>query len=87
MTPIQDILHRILWDLDFGNAHFVIGYHDRVLQRVVRVSFERVILERGQHFSFDVVQRDGEPRMIPFHRVREVLRNGELIWQRPAPPP
>jgi len=85
MTPIQDVLHRILWDGDFGNAHFVIGYHDRVLNRVMRVSFERIVLERGQHFSFDLVQRDGEARMIPFHRVREVLRNGELIWQRPAP--
>lgn len=85
MVPIQDVLHRILWDGDFGNAHFVIGYDDRVLKRVVRVSFERIILERGQHFSFDLVQRDGQARMIPFHRVREVTRNGELVWQRPAP--
>ena len=84
MTPIQDVLHRILWDPGFGNAHFVVGYYDRVLRRVVRVSFERIILERGQHFSFDLVQRDGEARMIPFHRVREVTRNGELVWQRPV---
>ncbi|HBF52068.1 MAG TPA: DUF504 domain-containing protein [Massilia sp.] len=85
MTPIQDLLHRIVWDLDFGNAHFVIGYHDRRFDRIVRVTFERVNLARGQHFSFDVIGNDGNTRMIPFHRVREVTRNGELIWQRPAP--
>lgn len=85
MLPIQDVLNRIQWDPDFGNAHFVIGYHDRMLGRVLRVSFERVVLARGQHFSFDLIGRDGEARMIPFHRVREVLRNGKLIWQRARP--
>lgn len=85
MTPIQDILHRILWDAEFGNAHFTIGYADRVLGRIVHISFERVRLERGQHFAFEVVGRDEVARMVPFHRVREVLRNGELVWQRAAP--
>ena len=86
MTPIQDILHRILWDNEFGNAEFTIGYHDRVWNRVVRVSFERIVMDKGQHFSFDLIGRDGVARMIPYHRVREVLRNGALVWQRPAPP-
>lgn len=85
MPPIQDILHRILWDTDFGNAHFTIGYHDRVWQRVVRISFERIVMEKGQHFSFDLIGRDGVARMIPYHRVREVLRNGEVVWQRETP--
>jgi uncharacterized protein (UPF0248 family) len=26
----------------------------------------------------------GEDRFIPYHRVREVYRDGVLIWQRPA---
>ena len=85
MTPIQDLLNRILWDLDFGNADFVIGYYDRVFKRMVRVSFERIRIERGQHFSFDLIGRDGEARMVPFHRVREVVRNKDLIWRRPDP--
>lgn len=82
MTPIQDLLHRIQWDAEFGNASFTLGYYDRVRERVFRVSFERVHRARGDHFSFDLEDADGRLRMIPFHRVREVWRNGVLIWER-----
>jgi len=87
MTPIHELLNRIVWDAEFGNARFVIGYYDRVFDRVVRVDFERIQLERGQHFSFEVVGKDGVARMVPFHRVREVARNGAVIWRREAPLP
>lgn len=87
MTPIHELLNRIVWDPGFGNAHFVIGYYDRVFDRVVRISFERIRLEPGRHFSFEAVGKDGVARMIPFHRVREVSRNGQLIWRREAPFP
>jgi hypothetical protein len=30
VIPIQDLLHRIRWDAEFGKAQFVIGYYDRV---------------------------------------------------------
>ena len=29
-----------------------------------------------------IVDRDGALRSIPYHRVKQVFRNGELIWQR-----
>jgi uncharacterized protein (UPF0248 family) len=82
MTPIQDILHRIVWDPGFGSGSFVIGYRDRLRERIVRIPFERVVLGEGSRFSFDVVGRDGVARMIPYHRVREVLRDGVVIWRR-----
>jgi uncharacterized protein (UPF0248 family) len=82
MIPIQDLLHRIQWDPGFGNATFVIGYYDRIDDRIVRVPFQHVNLPRGEHFSFDVVEEDGTTHMVPFHRVREVWRNDKLIWQR-----
>jgi uncharacterized protein (UPF0248 family) len=41
-------------------------------------------LEPGNRFSFTAVEADGSVHDVPFHRVREVYRNGELIWQRPA---
>jgi uncharacterized protein (UPF0248 family) len=82
MTPIQDILHRILWDPHYGAAPFTIGYYDRREKRVVRISFERIRVESGNHFSFDIEDKYGNTRMIPFHRVREVWRDDALIWQR-----
>jgi uncharacterized protein (UPF0248 family) len=82
MTPIQDLLHRIQWDPQFGQGRFVIGYYDRVSGRVERVPFQQLSLGSGNRFSFELVSANGQVRMVPLHRVREVWRNGQLIWQR-----
>jgi len=82
MIPIQDLLHRIQWDADFGKAEFEIGYYDRVTRAIVRVPFRRVHFERGEHFAFEAVEDDGSVHTVPLHRVREVWRNGALIWAR-----
>lgn len=77
MIPIQDVLHRIRWDPTFGNGRFVIGYHDRIADRIIRVPLRQIQLARGAHFSFDLVHDDGCSRMIPFHRVRAFWRDGK----------
>jgi uncharacterized protein (UPF0248 family) len=82
MHAIQDLLHRIQWDTDFGRADFVIGYADHVTRSIVRVPWQRVRFERGEHFALDVQEEDGSSHMVPLHRVREVWRDGRLIWQR-----
>lgn len=82
MIPIQELLHRIQWDSEFGSATFMLGYYDRVEAQIRRVPFRCVHLARGEHFSFDVEEENGTMHMVPFHRVREVWRNGALIWQR-----
>jgi uncharacterized protein (UPF0248 family) len=87
MIPIQDLLHRIQWDPEFGKGEFVVGYYDRVADAVVRVPFRRVHLARGEHFAFEAVEDDGSVHTVPLHRVREVWRDGELIWQRAHEPP
>jgi len=84
MIPIQDLLHRIQWDSEFGKGDFVIGYYDRVTRRIVRIPLRRVCLGKGEHFSFEAVEDNGASHMVPFHRVREVWRNGKLIWRREA---
>jgi uncharacterized protein (UPF0248 family) len=33
---------------------------------------------------FEVLDESGQARRIPFHRVREVWRDGVVIWQRPS---
>jgi len=85
MIPIHQLLHRIRWDPEFGRAEFVIGYYDRVRRCVVRVPFGRMQFGPGDHFSFTAVEADGSVHDVPLHRIREVYRDGELIWQRPAP--
>jgi len=84
MIPIQQLLHRIRWDAEFGRAEFVIGYHDRVRRCIVWVPFDAMQLEPGDPLAFTAVEADGSVHHVPLHRIREVLRNGERIWRRPA---
>jgi uncharacterized protein (UPF0248 family) len=82
MIPIQDLLHRIRWDPAFGKGSFELGYDDHVAGRIVRVPLARVHLEAGERFAFEALEEDGSTHLVPFHRVRGVWRDGELIWQR-----
>ena len=84
MTPIRALLDRIRWDADYARAEFVVGYWDRVAERVVRVPLRRVSFPAGGHFSFEAVEDDGSVHSVPLHRVREVWRDGMRVWQRPV---
>ena len=88
MIPIQDLLHRIQWDPEFGRAEFEIGYFDRVTRAIVHVPYRHLRFEQGEHFAFEAVEDDDSVHTVPLHRVREVWRNGESIWKRePNPDP
>lgn len=82
MQPIQDVLHRIQWDRAYAQADFEIGYWDRVARRIVRVPLRQIDFPAADGFSFDAIEEDGSVHSVPLHRVREVWRNGALVWQR-----
>ncbi len=82
MTPIHELIARIRWDREFGAARFVIGYHDRITGKEMRVPLDRIHFEPGERFTFDAVEADGTVHQVPFHRVRDVWRDEELIWHR-----
>lgn len=87
MQPIQELIHRIQWDRDFSAADFEIGYYDRVEDRIILVPFSALYLPKGERFMFELYDLDGGVRQVPFHRVREVYRDGRCIWKRPDPGP
>ncbi|WP_119288005.1 DUF504 domain-containing protein [Azohydromonas sediminis] len=82
MEPIRSLLHRIQWDEAFARAEFTVGYRDRTRDELVTVPWERIRLEPGNAFSFTAIEPDGTVHEVPLHRVREVRRDGRLIWQR-----
>ena len=82
MIPIHDLLNRIRWDKAFGQADFVIGYYDRVAGVIIRVPLGDISFEAGDHFSFDLFDDEGVQHCIPLHRIKEVYRDGQLIWHR-----
>ena len=86
MQPIDELLNRIHWDPEFGRGHFEIGYYDRREKNIMRVPFNEVTQMPGNKFFFHVFDEDGIAHCVPMHRVREVYKDGELIWKRKPEP-
>ncbi len=84
MIPIQELLNRIKWDKSFGVGSFEIAYYDRVEAGNIRISMKDIFFDEGDHFSFQCVDPEGEIHTIPLHRIREVFKDGKLIWHREA---
>lgn len=82
MTPLHELLARIRWDQEFGAARFEIAYLDHAEKHLIRIGLNEVHPDPESHAMFCIVDRDGVLRSIPYHRVKQVFRNGELIWQR-----
>ena len=49
---------------------------------IVRRPLADLLFEPDNKDFFLLMDKDGVCQRIPLHRVREVYRNGELIWQR-----
>lgn len=82
MIPIHDLLNRIRWDEEFGKGRFEIGYYDRVEDKIIKIPFTEIQFSAGDHFSFQTANEFDEPVSIPFHRVRQVWKDGVLVWER-----
>jgi uncharacterized protein (UPF0248 family) len=82
MIPIHELLARIRWDPVFGSAPFDLGCLDRTRKTLVRLPLERIRTSPEDHFGFEALEEDGSVHSVPFHRVRAVWRDGELIWSR-----
>lgn len=82
MQTAQEILNQIRWDERLATDEFVIGYYDRVADQVIKVAFREIRFPEDHHFQFELIDGEGELRSIPYHRVREIYQNGQLIWRR-----
>ncbi len=70
-------------DKNFGSGQLEIGYLDRHEGTIQRVRLEELVFPKGERRVIELSDETGQVRRIPFHRVREVWRDGALIWQRP----
>lgn len=85
MQSLQDLLHRIRWDAEFGGGAFALSYEDRINRQERVVPFASVSFDPQRPGIFLVQDEGGVIRHIPLHRVRKVHKNGVVIWQRPSP--
>lgn len=85
MQTIRQLLNRIRWDPRFRSGRFEIGYYDRRARQILTVPFADIAFPRDRPDMFVCYGEDGEQHQIPLHRVRRVLRDGRVIWQRRPP--
>lgn len=86
MIPIHELLARIRWDPEFGRGAWEIGYLDHARPGLVRVPLANIVTQPGDHFMFQALDEEGVLQSIPYHRIREVWRDGKLFWSRPPSP-
>jgi len=86
MTPVRELLNRIRWDPEFARREFVLGYFDRLENRLIHVPFRDLDFPPGTPLAFRLVDPEGRTHFVPLHRVREILKDGQRIWHRPERP-
>lgn len=84
MTPIQELLSRIRWDEAFARGNFELGYYDRAEDRIILVPLKQVTFPEDNPHTFEITDLEARVHRIPFHRVREVYKDSQLIWHRSA---
>ena len=82
MIPIHELLNRIRWDRKFARGHFEIGYLDHKQDHIIRVAFENIEFETDDHYFIHVTDDEQHAHNIPLHRIKEVYKDGTLIWHR-----
>ncbi|MBN2448825.1 MAG: DUF504 domain-containing protein [Lentisphaeria bacterium] len=80
--PIRRLLDRIRWDESFGAARFEIAWYDRARCERVSAPLEDMLPDGPSRFAFRLRGEERAGITIPYHRVREVRRNGEVVWTR-----
>jgi len=81
--PIHELLNRIHWDPGFAKGNFELGYFDRVQNQIILVPLREITFPRDDPRTFRLVDVSGRIHRVPFHRVREVYKDGRRIWHRP----
>ena len=82
MQPIHELLNRIHWDPDFGVGRFELAFLDHTARELVRMPFDKLSFVPGDHYFFHYLDEEGAAHSVPFHRIKSVYKNGELIWHR-----
>lgn len=82
MQPVHELLNRIHWDKEFGKGEFELWFLDHVGEQLVKLPFYCITFVPGDHYFFHYLDEEGTEHNVPFHRIKAVYKNGELIWHR-----
>ena len=79
MRTIKEEINKIKWDKRENPEDYSVFYLDRVLNRLIEISYKNIKRLDGEFF---VINKNEEDTFIPLHRIREVRKKGKLVWER-----
>lgn len=79
MLYIKDLINKIKWDKREDPADYTIIYFDRADKKRVEIKFTEIkkIVD-----TFFILERNTEEVSIPLHRIRQVKKKEEVVWER-----
>ena len=78
MIPIKELLNKIKWDKREKPEQYSIFYFDRILKTLMKIPYTKIRKIEG---SFLVLDNEKETN-IPMHRIRKVVKDKVIIWER-----
>ena len=75
---IGDLLNKLRWEKNLKQEEYIIVYFDRIAEKTFEVPFTAI----ARHGNFFVMHLGRKETTIPLHRIRQVKRNGKVIWDR-----
>jgi uncharacterized protein (UPF0248 family) len=85
MIHILNLLNKIKWDKRENPDEYSIGYWDNVEGQLKHIKYTDMRFEEGNKFNFQhQTETNGEILIseIPFHRIKQVVKGNNIIWQR-----
>jgi uncharacterized protein (UPF0248 family) len=77
MQSIKDLINKIKWDKRENPEDYSLIYID--LGKRKKLAYTLIKRLEG---NFMVIEKNNEETEIPLHRIREVLKNGKVVWKR-----
>jgi len=74
MLPIKQFLNKIQFSGKFNKNTITLSYYDRIQKKLIPLEYRKIKVE-GNFLILD-------ERHIPLHRIKEIRKNGVIIWKR-----
>ena len=78
MQPIHELLNKIKWDKRENPEQYSIFYFDRILNKLIKIPYTKI---KRIEDNFMVLDNEEESN-IPLHRIKKVMKNNVVVWER-----
>lgn len=79
MIYILDLLNKIKWDSRENQEHYTLYYQDRIENKLKEIRYTDIIAIEPPCMLLSLNKKI---TYIPLHRIREIKKQGKVIWQR-----